>query len=186
MLILIAIAVFVALAVAIMFLYYRNIKASEALFTARRDIARSQARLQAAKKAAQEAEERCRQLMRQINTSMASTGQALNIARHIEVVRQQLEELFELIAYPDTAGRHASAEAGQPAITAHAHHQNGQYPPLPLEPGMTPYGPREVRGEPDPASLAHAHADHTRPLPVTTYSPPASWAGPVPDHRRTG
>ena len=52
--------------------------------------------------------------------------------------------------------------------------------PPPLEPGMTPYGPRQVRGEPDPASLPHARQDHTRALPVTTYSPPAAWAGHLP------
>ena len=41
-------------------------------------------------------------------------------------------------------------------------------PPPQLEPGMTPYGPREVRAEPEPVSLPRAQ--DTRELPVSTYS----------------
>lgn len=160
MLILIAAGVFIIMAAAIMFLYYRYTKTSESLFTARQDANRSHARHEAAKKAAQEAEERCKQLMRQVNVSLQTTGQALDLSHHVKLISQQLGKLFELIADPDEPGRH-------------------EYP---LAPGMTPYGLREVPAA-EAASLSHAHVDHTRALPVSGYSPPASWTGA---NRRAG
>ena len=84
---------------------------------------------------------------------------------------------------------YALARAGKHAIVAAEHlterlaelRTDGRSEPPALEFGMTPYGPREVpreiRGEPEPVGLPYAHQDHTRALPVTTYSPPAAWVG---------
>lgn len=152
-LILMAIGLFITLVAACMYFYYRCTKAREALFASRRDNAKSQARLQAARKAAQDAEARCSALVHQLNVSMASTGQALEIARTIEVVRRQMAQLLELVAYSD--GEHA-AEAGQPAVADHGPYQ--------MEPGLTPYGPRQL----EPVDVpAHRHVDHTQPMPIT-------------------
>ena len=96
---------------------------------------------------------------------------------------------------------YALARAGKHAIVAAEHlterladlRTDRRAEPPALELGMTPYGPREVpreiRGEPESVSLPHAHEDHTRALPVTTYSPPAAWVGHLPSGsqpRRTG
>jgi hypothetical protein len=142
LIILIAIVLLIVLVVAIVILNYRYTKASEALFAARQDVARYKARLGAASRAARDFEEQCSSLKHQLSTSLASTGQALNVARHIELIGQQMTQLLDLVAIP--GGEHAAAR--------------DEYQ---LEPSMTPYGPRAID------MPAHLHADHTQPLPIT-------------------
>lgn len=67
----------------------------------------------------------------------------------------------------------------EPPESTHAHAERHAGPQL--ESGMTPYGPREI-----PTDIPHGRQvrpGDTRALPVTGYSPPASWAGPVPQQR---
>lgn len=163
MVILIAIGLFIVLVVVILVLHIRYTKVSQALFGARRDIAKLQARLSAARKAAQDFEAQCTGLMRQVSLSLESTGQALNVAGHIRVVRQQMQQLLDLVAYSD--GQHA-ADASQPAIEDGDAYQ--------LEPAC---GPRELDV---PAHHHVSHAD-TRALPTTR----APWAL-HPGQRRAG
>lgn len=143
MLIVIAIIVIAALGGVIMFLYSRLTRIKGELFAANRDASRARARTEAAKKAASEAQERCKQLVAQLNNSIASTGQALSIAKHIEYVSQQLGELIGYIApwaeAEVTPGRHAALSSAVPEAEpyelpetytrelphVHVDHQNG-------------------------------------------------------------
>src|SRR5260370_40011884 len=109
---------------AILYLYYRLTKTKEALFAAKRPAAHAQARQQGARRAAQVAEKRCTQVLGQMETALAQTGQALEIAGHIELVSQQLHGLIDYIANPDYAppplqyepGRHALPGPGRRAL----------------------------------------------------------------------
>jgi hypothetical protein len=121
--------IYVALAVAVsgaacLYLYYRLTKTKEALFAAQRQAAHAQARRDSARRAAQVAEKRCSQVLGQMETALAQTGAALEIAGHIELVSQQLRGLIDYIANPDDApvplqhepGRHALPGPGRHAL----------------------------------------------------------------------
>jgi hypothetical protein len=77
---------------------------------------------------------------------------------------------------------YALSRAGKHAIVAAEHlterladmRTERRAEPPPLEPGMTPYGSREVRGEPEPVSLPRGARD-TRQLTGPTVTPPAAW-----------
>jgi len=114
----------VLLAAVIVFLYYRLTKTKEALFAARRQAAHAQARRDSARRAAQVAEKRCSQVLGQMESALAQTGAALEIAGTIELVSQQLRGLIDYIASPDDAppplqyepGRHALPGPGRHAL----------------------------------------------------------------------
>jgi hypothetical protein len=111
---------------AILYLYYRLTKTKEALFAAKRQAAHAQARRDSARRAAQVAEKRCSQVLGQMETALAQTGAALEIAGHIELVSQQIHGLIDYIANPDDApvplqhepGRHALPGPGRRALTS--------------------------------------------------------------------
>jgi hypothetical protein len=108
----------------IVFLTWRLTKAREALVAARRQAAHAQARRDSARRAAQVAEKRCTQVLGQMETALAQTGAALEIAGTIELVSQQLRGLIDYIASPDDAppplqhepGRHALPGPGRHAL----------------------------------------------------------------------
>ena len=122
--------IYVVLAVAlpgavIWFLYYRLTKTKEALFAAKRQAAHAQARHEGARRAAQVAEKRCTQVLGQMEKALTQTGEALEIAGHIELVSQQLHGLIDYIANPLDApplqhepGRHALPGAGRRALNS--------------------------------------------------------------------
>ncbi len=108
----------------IVFLTWRLTKTREALVAARRQATHAQARQQGARRAAQVAEKRCSQVLGQMETALAQTGAALEIAGTIELVSQQLHGLINYIANPDDAppplqhepGRHALPGPGRHAL----------------------------------------------------------------------
>jgi hypothetical protein len=107
-----------------LYLYYRLTKVKEALFAARRQVAHAQARHEGARRAAHVAETRCTQVLAQMEKALAQTGEALEIAGHIELVSQQIHGLIEYIANPQDApiplqhepGRHALPGPGRHAL----------------------------------------------------------------------
>jgi hypothetical protein len=130
MLVLLAVAGYLAAGGVILYLASRLSRTSGKLFGANQDLSRARAQQQAAKKAAAEAQERCRQLVSQLDHSISSTGQALSVARHVEVIAAELHEFFELVMYPQLAqpARHALPEQAPPALAGphiHADHQDG-------------------------------------------------------------
>jgi hypothetical protein len=130
MLILLVVSGYAVLSATILVLYHRHTKTKEALFVARRETTRAQARQLAAKKAAQGAEERCMAALNQVETALAQTGQALEVAGHIKLVSQQIHGLIGYIAASEEEapqplqrrpGRHAlPASEGQPGFTEDA------------------------------------------------------------------
>jgi len=126
--------VVVLLGAVIVFLYYRLTKTKEALFAANRQAAHAQARRDSARRAAQVAEKRCTQVLGQMETALAQTGAALEIAGHIELVSQQLRGLIDYIANPDDAppplqhepGRHALPGPGRHALPAGDLYDSGE------------------------------------------------------------
>jgi Flp pilus assembly protein TadB len=91
---------YAALAAVIVFLIWRLTRTKEALVAARRTAVRAQARQEAARQAAQAASQRCRKALGQAEQSLAQTGQALEIAGHIELVSQQVSGLIAYITSP--------------------------------------------------------------------------------------
>jgi len=117
--------IYLGLAVALagaacLYLYYRLTKTKEALFAAKRQAAHAQARRDSARRAAQVAEKRCTQVLGQMQTALAQTGQALEIAGHIELVSQQLHGLIDYIANPDDAPPPLQYEPGRHALPGQA------------------------------------------------------------------
>ena len=113
---------FAPLGAVILFLYYRLTKTKEALFAAKRQAAHAQARRDSARRAAQVAEKRCTQVLGQMETALAQTGAALEIAGHIELVSQQLHGLIDYIANPDDAPVPLQHEPGRHALPGPARH----------------------------------------------------------------
>ena len=131
-LVLTVIAMILALAGAIVYLVHTLSKVKGQLWATNQEASKARAQQKSAARAASEAQKRCQHLVGQLDSSIATNGQALSIARHIEVVSQQLGELLDYIAGPVTAarpGRHAQLLA-----------DNG-FPPLPEA------GPRELPGD---------------------------------------
>ncbi len=95
-----AVLAYAALVAVVIFLIWRLTKTREALYAARRAAVHAQVRQQAAKQAARTAEQRCRQALGQVEQSLAQTGQALEIAGHIELVSQQVNGLIQYITGP--------------------------------------------------------------------------------------
>lgn len=123
------IAGYVVLGGVIVFLVFRLTRAKEDLLMARRHASHARARHETARQAAEAAEERCRQLLGHVETSLAQTGQALEVAGQIELVSQQIHGLIDYITHPLDApqpqravrrrGRHALPDsAAVPAITS--------------------------------------------------------------------
>ncbi len=124
---------YAVLAAVVIFLIWRLTKTKEALVGARRTAAHAQARQQAAKRAAQAADQRCRQALGQIERCLAQTGQALEIAGHIELVSQQVNGLIAYITSsfeePTAVGPFEEPAAvpyrpGRHALPAAAGHQD--------------------------------------------------------------
>lgn len=98
----------IATAATAFYFYYQWTKAKETIVAARLDANRSRARQDAAKKAAKQAEQRCRELIRQVETSLGHTSDALEVARHIEAVGDELRMLTSYVMQPFemSSGRH--------------------------------------------------------------------------------
>src|SRR5260370_2165312 len=114
---------------AILYLYYRLTKTKEALFAAKRPAAHAQARQQGARRAAQVAEKRCTQVLGQMETALAQTGQALEIAGHIELAGQHLHGLIDYLPNPYDAPPPLHYHPAPPRLP-HPHHP----PPTPRPP----------------------------------------------------
>lgn len=105
-------------------------RAKAQLLAARQQAVRAGARQAAARKAAGQAERQCRQLLASIETSIAHTGQALEVAGQIEAVGQQLGSLIAFVASPEletAPPRHALPAGGRRALPAHAHAAHPPY-----------------------------------------------------------
>ena len=121
------VAAFAVLGGVIVFLTWRLTKTKEDVVAARLSASRSLARQQAATQEARKTEKQCLLLLGQVETQMAQTGQALEVAGNIKLVSQQIQGLINRIATPMEAlmlpqdykrGRHAlPAAPGQQDIT---------------------------------------------------------------------
>jgi hypothetical protein len=79
------------------FVIYRWIKSRELVMVARTDAARGAERLAAAREATLEAEEGRRAAQGQAQEALAQTGQALELARNIEVVGHRVQGLTDYL-----------------------------------------------------------------------------------------
>lgn len=126
MIILIAIAVILALIGVILCMTWRLTRAREDIYRAEHETSRVRVQHMAARDAAKKGEQRCQELLSQMQAQVANTAQALNIARHIQVIGEELHEFFDLVTQPSLEGSHAKH-----AITAAP-------APVPDEPGDLP------------------------------------------------
>lgn len=119
-------SVIAVLSVAVVVLTYQLTKMKETVFSAKLTASRSLARQQAAQQEVMKAEQQCLLLLGQVETSLAQTGEALEVAGTIKQVSRQIQGLINHIAAPMEAlappgdykrGRHALA-APPPAITS--------------------------------------------------------------------
>lgn len=129
----------------IVFLTWRLTRTREALVAARRQATLAQARQQGARRAVQVAEKRCSQVLGQMETALAQTGAALEIAGTIELVSQQLRGLIDYIANPDDAPVPLQHEPGRHALPGPGRH---------ALPGGDPYDGSEFDSEPEEEYLS--------------------------------
>jgi hypothetical protein len=127
LILIIVLTVFTVLSSVIVFLTYRLTRMKETVVAAKLSASHAQAKQTAATREARKAEQQCLLLLGQVETSMAQTGQALEVAKTIRQVSRQIQGLIHHIAAPMEAlappgdyrpGRHALSPSAPQAITA--------------------------------------------------------------------
>jgi hypothetical protein len=130
-------AVFAVLSGLIVFLTYRLTRMKETVVAAKLTASRAQARQTAATQEARKAEQQCLLLLGQVETSLAHTGQALEVAGTIKQVSRQIQGLIDHIAAPVEAlapssdyrpGRHALSPSAPQAITGSHDMSSSEHP----------------------------------------------------------
>jgi hypothetical protein len=94
------ILLFLALVIAIVILACMLSRARSQMFAARREASRSGGKHRATAKRAEEAEEQCARLFCAVETAVATARQAVDNKDQLQLVNQQLAQLFAYVSEP--------------------------------------------------------------------------------------